>query len=375
MPPEWHPHQACLISWPCLAANWGLYFHDAKKTYHDVITAISQVENVMIIVDPSTLDDFHHHMPHISPAYCDHTIKIIECPLDDSWIRDNGPVFLKNTTTDAAPSIMAIDFAFNQWGHIHAGKDGFNQTYSKDQKATKIICETLDIHCHTSNMIMEGGAFHTNGTDIVMTTKECLLNHSRNGWSQQETGHALLQNLGFDPLKAHLLWLDHGIEDDETSGHIDNMACFIDETTILHAVCDDPSDPNHARTYHNIDYVHDFFIPHYKRETGTDLRLKTLSLPPELPNPVHRDKRMALSYINFYRANHNTLIFPQFGRDTAFLEKAGLAQHKDALAEADERANAQIKMLFPDHPIHYSDALPLLIGGGGIHCITQQMPA
>jgi agmatine deiminase len=386
IPPEWHPKDATLISWPVRDDIWGSHNDAVARAYCDVAYAIHQHHKVVIIADPSVYNEAKAYIDGHG-GFCASNIDILLCPLDDSWIRDNGPIFAiphshenhQQNNKNHAQKPVGLDFEFNEWGLLSFPKD--NDKNLKDRGAAQHICASQYFGFESIKipMILEGGSVHFNGRGLVMTTESCLLNANRNGWEKSKIDQYLRFYLGqghADQNKATVIWLPHGLDRDLTDGHVDNIACFIDDHRIFHCLCLDKSDENYDITHKNMDYLYDDFIPFYEQEHGIKIHVDALCLPPKTLSGKGRfgEERLTLSYMNFYRINKDMVIMPQFGQDTNFLEQAGLAHMKDRLQETDELAKQDMKKAMPDVVIQTVNALPVLFGGGGIHCITQQVP-
>jgi agmatine deiminase len=264
---------------------------------------------------------------------CGPEIEIIPWELDDSWMRDIGPNFLKKND-ETAVSV----FHFNAWGRKY-------QKYRKDAALGHRMAEALGIRCFTSPIYMEGGGICTDGEGTLLTTEQCILNGNRNpGISKTEAEHELRHALGVEKV----IWLPGDPEDHETDGHVDGLACFIRPGAVLVAVDPDRSNERHETLMKNVRA-----LGRATDARGRQLEIHYIEEANELDSI---DDRFCWSYINFYIANGG-IVMPSFG------------------IPADERAGAVLESCFPDRKIIQVDVKGLATGGGGIHCITQQQPA
>lgn len=321
MPPEWVPHQGCLMAFPRRPAAHRGHIRAARANYAALAHAIAQFEPVTMICHPQDAPTAHRLLSA--------DITLWELPIDDAWIRDSGPTYVANPTTG---EIAGIDWLFNAWGnkyHPHDSDDAVAGAILRRQNKRRFLAP----------LVLEGGSIHTNGAGVLLTTEQCLLHRNRN----PRLNRADIENL----LHAHLgthrtLWLKGDDRDTETDGHIDNIACFADETTLLYAT--DPQDPT---------------------LTENERRLKQATTPQNtpytlvrLPRPTVRENGVDLlaSYLNFYFANGG-LVIPTFA------------------TPQDAEARAILSDLFPNRTLVSLPATDIVRGGGGIHCVTQQIPA
>ncbi|MDY6991564.1 MAG: agmatine deiminase family protein [Pseudomonadota bacterium] len=329
MPAEWHPHERCWMAWPCRAASWPFGLARARASYLTVAQAITQFEPLTLLAPPSEIEEVRW--------LCGPEIEIISLPYDDSWLRDTAPTFVIN----AQGQLAGLDWQFNAWGEQRESL----ADYQQDALLAQNMLDYLQLRRYPIPLIAEGGALHVDGQGSVLVTEQCLLNPNRNPNLNASDVEALLQQaLGIQ----QVIWLGEGLEDDETAGHIDNLACFIAPGVVMALSCNDPRDSNYMILKDNLRRLHH----------ATDAQGRHLEII-EIEQPQARDDqdglRLTLSYINFYRANGGVIV-PTFGD------------------EADEAAIATFKQVFPDQPIVPVYALDLTYGGGGIHCITQQQP-
>ncbi|MBI3512626.1 MAG: agmatine deiminase family protein [Proteobacteria bacterium] len=325
MPAEWAPHTRCWMAWPCRAELWRGRITAARAAYAEVAKAIARFEPVTMVV---RLGDAAGARDALGSR-----IPLLELPLSDSWMRDTGPTFLINKQG----ALAGAAWQFNGWG-------GKYRDYGDDARLATRLLVHLGLPCFPAPFVLEGGAIHVDGEGTALVTEQCLMNPNRNPALKRADVEAHLQDwLGVKTV----IWLGQGLIDDETDGHVDNLACFARPGVVLALSEDDYLEPNFPALSDNLERLRKA-----KDAQGRDLTVIAI------PQPAAREadgKRMALSYINFYRANGG-LVVPRF------------EDSRDAVAQA---AFAQV---FPELKIASVAALDIVRGGGGIHCITQQQP-
>ena len=326
MPAEWALHARCWMAWPCRASMWGERLGAARTAYAEVARAIARFEPVTMIARPDDAEAARQALGADVP--------LLALPLDDSWARDIGPTFLTHPTRGLA----GVAWRFNAWG-------GKYVDYAEDAQLARRLLAQLDLPCFEAPFVLEGGAIHVDGEGTALVTEQCLLNPNRNpGMRRAEIEILLRAWLGVDTI----IWLGQGLVDDETDGHVDNLACFVRPGVVMALGEHDPQDANFAALTDN----------HTRLRAATDARGRSLEvIRVNQPAPrVIDGRRLALSYINFYRANGG-VVAPCFDDPR------------------DEEARATLAAAFPDLTIASVLAFDILHGGGGIHCITQQEPA
>jgi len=325
MPPEWGPHAGCLLSWPCKEETWCGYSREAKRAYSEAIKAISQFEPVLVLSDPSTLREVNETVGR--------GVSVIEIPLDDAWVRDNGPIFVTSGAGDSA----IVHFGFNGWG-------GRFPPYDKDARVPEILAEKMKARRYVAPMVLEGGAVCVDGEGTLLTTESCLLNPNRNpGLSREEIEDVLKSYLGV----RKVLWLRQGIHKSMIDGHVDGVAAFVRPSTVVMAATDDENDPNCEILRSN----------RARLETVTDAKGRSIEVI-DFPMPRRREidgNRIAPCYTNFYVAQGG-IVAPTFGEAN------------------DEVVIGVLKNLFPNHEVVGVRSEYIGVGGGEIHCITQQVP-
>jgi agmatine deiminase len=262
---------------------------------------------------------FHHH------------------PTNDAWCRDHGPIFVQRVH-DGQVEQALVDWGYNSWGNKYP-------PFDLDDAIPARIGETLGIRVFRPGMVLEGGSIDVNGDGTLLTTEACLLNPNRNpDLSREEIERHLREYLGV----VKVLWLGDGIVGDDTDGHIDDIARFVNPTTVVAAVEDDPGDENFETLQENLRRLEDM-----ADQDGRLLEVVPLPMPP----PVYYEgERLPASYTNFYIANEVVLV-PAY--DPA----------------RDEVASNVLQSLFPARRVILIESRDLVWGLGSFHCVTQQWPA
>ncbi len=332
MPAEWEPQEAVWFSWP---NPGGISFPGAydriPPAMGALLRAAAEFEPVRLNVrDAEAEAEARRHVGRGAD------VQYFPIPTDEPWCRDHGAIFLVN---DSTGEVAAADFDFNAWGGKYEGVE-------QDRKAPAAMARLLGLRCFTNPMVLEGGAVDVNGAGCVLTTRSCLLNPNRNPeLTQRQIEENLRDWLG----AGHVLWLDEGIEGDDTDGHIDDITRFVGPSHVITAVEKNEADANHAILERNLGMLrgmHD--------ERGVALEIS------ELPMPAKRLEwegwRLPASYANFLILNGGVLM-PVFGD------------------LRDDEAGAVLESVFSDRKIVPVDCRDLIIGLGTVHCLSQQQPA
>jgi agmatine deiminase len=344
MPAEFEPHQGCWLLWPERADNWRRHAAPAQGAFAAVAAAIAPFETVTVGVSRDLFAQARAALPA--------AVRVLELSSDDAWMRDVGPTFLVNDTGE----LRGVDWPFNAWGGIY-------QPYALDDAVAQKVLEIERLARYRAPFINEGGAIHVDGQGTLLVTEQCLLNPNRN----PQLNRAQIESL----LRAYLgvscvIWLGEGVIADETSGHIDNLACFARPGEVCLSWCDDRRDPQYRVS-------HDAYERLMSARDARGRRLTVHKLPS--PGPLYMTRgevagiehkrgirrlaagqRLAGSYVNFYLAN-GALILPLIDSRT------------------DGAARRALRRIFPRRRIIGVAAREILLGGGNIHCITQQQPA
>ena len=328
MPPEWAPHAGCWMAWPKRSSVWGEHFAGAKQDFARVAQAIARFEPLTMIAAPGQAEE--------ARSACGPSITVATLPLDDSWLRDSAPTIVVHPDGRRA----AAAFTFNAWG-------GKYHPHDQDAALGERLAALAAMPAYRSELVIEGGSFLSDGEGTLITAETCVLNPNRNpGWSRAEVDAELRAMLGVEKV----VWLPGDVTDTETDGHVDGYVSLVRPGAVLCEVVADPLDPRYPIMAENRKVL----------EAETDARGRRFSLAPivEAPRsavPAGADG-YCRSYVNFYIAN-GAIIAPAYG-----------------IAE-DAQALATLRAAYPDREVVLVPLKDLFRGGGGIHCITQQIPA
>lgn len=324
MPAEWMPHDRCWMIWPRRAEVWGDRMDGTKDGYTAVARAISRFEPVTMIADP---EDVHEAGERCGPG-----IEILPLPVDDSWARDTGPCFVHDGQT-----LRAACFRFNAWGGKYLPHD-------KDAAMAAALADHLGIEATHAPIVAEGGAISIDGAGTVLTTESCLLHPNRNpDLGKPDIEAALKSALGAEKV----IWLPGNPAEIETDGHVDGIAVFIGPGRVMIETPRDDAAPGTATMRANIAAL--------RGQTDALGRPLEIIEIHEAESAEADGERFCRSYVNFYLAN-GAVIAPSYG------------------IPEDEDARATLAHAFPDREIVMVPIGDIAIGGGGIHCITQQQP-
>ena len=339
MPAEWSPQEAVWLSWPVRdPRHWGGAKADlVERKFAEISAAISLHEPVRINAPGAE---------HASiAAACNRAkavperVELFDHPHNDVWCRDHGPIFVKHRETGET---ALTDWGFNAWG-------GKFPPWDLDDAIPARIAATLRKRRFEGGMILEGGAVEANGAGDLLTTEAVLLNPNRNPHlSRADIETRLRDGLGV----ARIHWLERGIEGDDTDGHIDDLARFIDEGTIVACEERDVSSPNHGLLAANAARLRSF-----AGAGGRSFEIVGMPMPAACEVPGWRLPLLPASYVNFLIINGGVLV-PTF------------RQRRN-----DDRALGILRELFPDRVVRGIDCLDLVEEGGSLHCISQQQPA
>lgn len=328
-PAEWEPHAATWLSWPHNRDSWPDQFEPVPGIWAELVGVLSQSELVHICAGgEAVMNEARRLVGHLP------NVVLHDIPTNDAWMRDHGPTFL---ASPAGSPPALVHWGYNAWG-------GKYPPFDLDQQVPLRITDMLGFRRFEPGIILEGGAIDVNGSGSVLTTEQCLLNPNRNaGLGRGEVERYLADYCG----ARHVIWLGGGIVGDDTDGHIDELARFVSQRTVLAAVEDDPQDANYEPLADNL----------RRLESAGDEQgrpLEVVKLP--MPAPVFfGEHRLPASYMNFYIANR-VIVVPQFGDP------------------ADSLALDVLARLFPDRRVRGLRAVELAWGLGAFHCITQQQP-
>lgn len=347
MPAEFAPHSGCWMLWPERADNWREAARPAQHAFVGVARAISEFEPVSVGASAAHYETARALLPD--------RIRVIEIAHDDSWMRDVGPTFVVNKRG----VVRGVDWHFNAWGGLNGG---LYFPWDQDDLVARKVLEIEGRERYRAPIINEGGALHVDGEGTVLVTEECLLNANRNpGLSREQIEEQLRGYLGV----SQVIWLDKGVFNDETDGHVDNLACFVRPGEVVLGWTDNKRDVQHAISLDAWERLNDA-----RDARGRRLKVHKLLMPRpmvigaiEAAGVVTREgtkarppgERLAGSYVNFYIANGG-IVMPLLDSRT------------------DRAAAGKLKRLFPGRRVIGVPAREVLLGGGNIHCITQQVP-
>jgi agmatine deiminase len=321
MPGEFARHERTVICWPSRADLYNDRMGDARMAHAALARTISAFEPVTMIANETDVER--------AKLLCGDTVDVVALPIDDSWFRDSGPIYVFD-----GEKRIAGNWIFNGWGEKFP-------PFDKDAAVAKKWAHLAGHEVRDVNMVFEGGSITVDGEGVLATTEQCLLNPNRNPTLSKEAIASMLRKeLGAN----EIVWLPHGLSmDDDTDGHVDNVACFVAPQTIVLQGCDDPSTP-------------DFNLLAENRRIAEQHNLVIKEVP-VLPVVQFGGKTVQVPYLNFYLVN-GAVIVPVCGH------------------AADDDVLALIGEFIPDREVVGLDIGGILAyGGGGIHCITQQIPA
>jgi agmatine deiminase len=326
MPAETDRHERTLMAWPTATRReelWRDHLEPARDHYAMIAMTIAAYEPVLLVVDPGDIAGARERIGAVPD------VEIIELPIDDSWLRDSGPIFARTPNGER----RAVHFRFNAWG-------GKFEPHDRDAAIGGVLADHLGFPCDAAPFVLEGGAIAIDGTGLLVTTERCLLNPNRNpGLDRTAIEAGLRTFLGAE----RIVWLADAIaEDDGTDGHVDNVVAFFAPGRALLQGCDDPANPNHAVAADN-------------RARLVAAGIEVIELP-YLPYATVDGERWPVPYGNVYACN-GAVIVPTTG---------------------DARDDEMLALIGDCYPARDVVAVPgslLAYGGGGVHCITQQVPA
>ncbi|OFV98037.1 MAG: hypothetical protein A3F68_04400 [Acidobacteria bacterium RIFCSPLOWO2_12_FULL_54_10] len=332
MPAEWEPHSAVWLSWPHDEVSYP-YLEKAEDAFADFIHAIHDSDTVDLLALNEPMQARAAQL--LTQRGTDLAkVRFHLADYADIWFRDYGPIFVVN---HEKKNLAMTKWIFNAWGNKY-------ESLLKDNNVPYAINQSLHLRIFEPGMVLEGGAIDVNGCGTLLTTEQCLLNQNRNPQLNRTEIESMLSDyLGV----SHIIWLKDGIESDDTDGHIDDIARFVNPTTVLCALQDDANDPDHEVLKENFRLL----------EQATDQDGRKLSVIP-LPMPgrvgdVHG--RLPASYANFYIGNSKVIV-PLFG-----------TKHDDA-------ALRTLESVFPARQVIGINAFYLVYGLGTFHCMSQQQP-
>jgi agmatine deiminase len=348
MPAEWEPHDGCYLVWPERPDTWRDGGKPAQAAWVRLAEAIATSEPVTVLASARQWRNARGRLPS--------HVRVVEATTDDAWVRDSGPSFV----TDGMGDRRAVDWRFNAWGGL---RGGLFFPWDNDDVLGQKIAELEGADCYQPEIVLEGGSFDVDGEGTALTTSECLLNPNRNPeLTQDEIERHLVDHLGLEKV----VWIPRGVHLDETDGHVDNVARFVAPGVVVLTWTHDSSDPQYERSAEALEVL----------RSSTDARGRALEVvllhqPGPLTIAAHEaagvdvvqgtqprtaGERMAGSYVNAYIGN-DVVVVPVFDDPH------------------DEPALATYTALFPGRRVLPVPGREILLGGGNVHCVTQQVPA
>ena len=355
MPGEFEPHRGTIMIWPERPGSWPYEAKAARKAFKEIIKTIAESEEVFVAAGERSYASAVEALSDID------NVHVFRAETDDAWARDVAPTFVRNDNTG---EVRAINWSFNAWGGEY---NGLYASWEKDDAFASYFAEKEGYSIYNAApFVLEGGSIHSDGEGTVLVTSECLLSPGRNPLlNKEEIENRLKEYLGAEKV----IWLPNGIYNDETDGHVDNICAFIRPGEVVLAWTDDENDPQYALSKEDLDVL--------EAETdakGRKIKVHKLPIPEKHVYIKEEDlrgyefeegederevgERLAASYVNFYFSN-GVVILPAFGGDNT---------------ESDDAAAKIMSKLCPGKKVVQIPARDILLGGGNIHCITQQIP-
>jgi agmatine deiminase len=348
MPGEFEPHEGTFMVWPERSDNWRYGGKYAQKVFAEVANTIARFEKMTVCASASQYENARNML--------NEEVRVVEVSTNDSWVRDSGPTFVVNDQG----TVRGVDWRFNAWGGL---VDGLYFPWDKDDQVARKICEMeFKDYYSLKDFILEGGSIHVDGEGTCIVTESCLLSAGRNPHMSKEAIEEVL--------KAYLnvetiIWLKYGIYLDETNEHVDNICAYVKPGVVVLGWTEDENDPQYAMSKSSYD-----ILTHAVDAKGRKLEVHKLVLPKVMhiteeesqgvdsvigSQPRKAGERLAASYVNYYICN-KAIIMPGFN------------EPNDAIAKK------KLEELYPDREVIQIYAREILLGGGNIHCITQQQP-
>ena len=339
MPAEWEPHAATWLGWPHELSDWPGKFPPVPWAFAEIVRYLSRVERVYLLVENREAESRVRVILKKSGANLA-AVDFFRVPTDRGWMRDSGPISVRNSSGEVA----FTHWLFNGWAKYSNHKKDAVAAARANKKLKHRVWQPVH---NGRRVVLEGGSIDVNGRGTLLTTEECLLStiQERNpGFSRDDYAQVFRNYFG----ATQILWLRNGIAGDDTHGHVDDLARFVNPTTIVAVVEQDRSDVNYGALQENL-----ALLKSMKDTDGRAFRIETLPMPA----PVYFDgQRLPASYANFYIANQ-LVIVPTFN-DTN-----------------DRIALNTLADLFPDRKVIGIACRDLVLGLGTLHCMTQQQPS
>jgi agmatine deiminase len=360
MPAEYEKHYGCILIWPERSDSWQFGGYAARSAFVKIASAIAKSEAVTVCASAGQYNNARQALPS--------HIRVVEMSSNDAWARDYAPTFVRGTDG----TIRGINWYFNAWGGLH---DGLYFPWDKDNAMANKLCDLFETDVYDAqDFVLEGGSIHVDGEGTALVTENCLLSAGRNPhMTKDEITQKLKDYLGV----SKVIWLKCGIYNDETNEHVDNICAFVKPGVVVLAWTDDKNDPQYEMSKSCFDIL----------SGETDAKGRSITIEKlYIPKPVCISKeecdgldnmdfeptrtpgeRLAASYVNFYISN-GAVVMPAFAKPGACDEL------NKSYAVSDKMAFDKLSELFPDREVIQIYARDILIGGGNIHCITQQIP-
>lgn len=375
MPGEFEPHHGCIMIWPERPGSWIYGAKAAREAFRSVIEGIAESEHVYVAVSEAGMESAREMLLGGEPADWKQSVELFLAETDDAWARDVAPTFVikkqtsgrkctQNNDAKGQGDVRAINWEFNAWG---GEVDGLYASWEKDNAFAGFFAGKCGYECYNASpFVLEGGSIHSDGEGTIMVTEACLLSAGRNpSLTKQEIEDKLKQYLGAEKV----LWLPHGIYMDETNEHVDNVCAFLRPGEVVLAWTDNKNDPQYPLSKQCLDYLENEIDA-----KGRKIIIHKLPIP-DIPVCLTKEEvdgyafeegederevgeRLAASYVNFYFSN-GAVVMPIFGGENEASDMRAV--------ELMEQWNPERKVI----PIYARD---ILVGGGNIHCITQQIP-
>ena len=348
MPAEWEPHEGCYLIWPERNDNWRLGAKPAQAAFARVAEAVVESEPVTVLVSAA---EWEH-----ARASCSDAIRVVETTTDDAWARDTGPTFVVDRSGGRR---RGVDWIFNAWGGLDGG---LYFPWANDDLVAAKVCELEGALRYRAPFVLEGGSIQVDGEGTCITTEECLLHPNRNpSLSRRDIESLLGAYLGVEKV----IWIPRGVFGDETDGHVDNLACFSRPGRVLLTWSEAGGDPQTAISREARAALESATDARGRRlEVGLVPAPGPLSITGEEASGIDRGThavarsagdRMAGSYVNFFIGN-SVVVYPLLDE------------------RLDDEVCELLRAEFPDRRVEGVPGREILLGGGNVHCITQQVP-
>lgn len=328
MPGEFESHERTVMCWPARHSLYGDLYGEAERAHAETAVAIAEFEPVTMIATPEAAER--------AASACGTRVEVVELAIDDSWFRDSGPIYVHDTVD----GVLALDWIFNAWGEKFL-------PYADDATIARRYAEHAGQRHQAVDVVLEGGAINVDGAGTLVTTEQCLLHPNRN---PSMTRRAIEGALGDELGVGRVIWLPFGLAlDDDTDGHVDNVAAFAAPGRLVMQGCNDPDEDDWLRMDVNRRCAADAL-------DARGVAIEVVEVP-VLPFAEIGGQRVPVPYLNFYVVNGGVIV-PTCGH------------------AADAEMLALIGEQFPGRRVVGVDVGAVLAyGGGGIHCITKEVPA